>query len=231
MRIPACAVVAFVLTPTTALPQPSPASVPNYLLAAANGPLYDFALLAAHARLPVGLELHESDDPQPFRPTVRLPEPDDVEQTVSLSTVIATFNSTHRDYRAELVDGVMVVRPRVGRAAFLDGPSGLESVVTVTGVPAALRTIFSPLDPGLLGPWVGSGSGRHALDDLTAQLTIDGSPGHTVLSTLNQILEQRQAGWYVVTRRRDGAWDIVKFGRLLPNFGKSETVMRPRAVP
>ncbi len=188
-----------------------------------------FALLAVHARVPVGLELHDDDDPQPFRLSVKRPDPGVVEESVPLATVIDAFNSAQREYRAELMDGVMVVRPRTGRAAFLDGASGLEAVVTVTGVTQALRTVFSPLDPGLAGPWVGSSYGP--LEDLTSQVTIDGSPGRTVMNTLNQIAGQRQAGWYVVTRGVDRRREIARFGSLQPRLSRSTMAIKPRSVP
>ena len=225
MRIPVI-VVGLGLIGTVAFARPQSVGAPRHLLAAAGDPLFDFTLLAANAHVPVGVELHENDDPQPFRHTASPRDQTVAVETVPLDDVIGAFNRAHRDYQAKLADGVIVIRPSVGRTAFLDQPSHIGSVISLTGVSSALRTIMSPLDSNLLGRAVGSVTGRGALADLTAQLTLDGSPGRTVMSTLNQVAKQRQAGWYLVTRYQTGVWTVVRFGSLDSYFGRTVVTLK-----
>src|SRR5258706_15722161 len=125
-------------------------SVPSPLLDAASRSPAEFVVALAHASIPAGLEIRESDDVVPSRP----PAFDiDREQRVSLDGLIATFNAAHPDYHAVVMrGGVTVVRPFKGTLPFLDQPSSLSNVIAVTGALAAARLVFTAVDPGLAGP-------------------------------------------------------------------------------
>ena len=67
--------------------------------------------------------------------------------------VLAAFNGQREDYRAVAAKaGPVVIRPAAGRLAFLDAASDISSTVTVIGIMAAARRVFTPLDATLAGP-------------------------------------------------------------------------------
>lgn len=184
-------------------------TVPSSLLVAASRSPVEFIKALAYASIPSGLEIRESDDVMPS------PRPRafdiDREQRVSLDGLIATFNAAHPDYHAVVMRGrVTVVRPIKGTLPFLDQPSSLSNVVTVTGALAAARLVFTPVDSLLAGPILNSLG--HKGEDIPVLL--DGSGGRTVVDTLNQIVTQAPGRSWVVTTReeRDGGVRVIGFG-------------------
>lgn len=184
-------------------------TVPSSLLVAASRSPVEFIKALAYASIPSGLEIRESDDVMPS------PSPGafdiDREQRVSLDGLIATFNAAHPDYYAVVMrGGVTVVRPIKGTLPFLDQPSSLSNVVTVTGALAAARLVFTAVDPRLAGPILNSLG--HKGEDIP--VVLDGSGGRTVVDTLNQIVTQAPGRSWVVTTReeRDGGVRVTGFG-------------------
>jgi hypothetical protein len=105
----------------------------------------------------------------------------------------------------------IVIRPVAGSAQFLDSESTLSDAIVVVGTMAALRRIFSPVDPRLLGPAVGSELGWEASANMSKEFLVDGG-GRRVIETLNQIAVQTPGAWQVTTRLAEGAPQIIAFG-------------------
>jgi hypothetical protein len=182
-------------------------TVPTSLLAAAKQSPAEFVMALANTSIPAGLEIRESDDVKPSRrPAYDI----DSKETVALAELVESFNAQHRDYRAVVTrGGVTVVRPVKGTLPFLDQPSSLSHAVTVTGVTAALRRVFSPLTPGRTGPILNS-LGRKGED---IPVVVDGSGGRTVIDTLNQIVVQAPGrAWMVTTQQEQDAVRVISFG-------------------
>jgi hypothetical protein len=183
-------------------------TVPSSLLVAASRSPVEFIKALAYASIPSGLEIRESDDVMPSP----LPRAFDIDrERVSLDGLIATFNAAHPDYHAVVMrGGVTVVRPIRGTLPFLDQPSSLSNVVTVTGALAAARLVFTPVDSRLAGPILNSLG--HEGEDVPVLL--DGGGGRTVVDTLNRIVTQAPGRSWVVTTReeRDGGVRVIGFG-------------------
>jgi hypothetical protein len=81
--------------------------VPSVLLDKAAAAPVDFVAALVEAKVPAGLEVFAGEELFSAKPEV----PDDPNSRVALSTVIDAFNGQHRDYTAQLRNGVVVVRP------------------------------------------------------------------------------------------------------------------------
>jgi len=179
---------------------PIPPAVPSYLLGAAQRPPVEFAMALLTARVPCGLEIRESEDRPHERPVSKIGPQGDV----PLSDVVRAFEAHHRDYRAAVVGGVLVIRPRTDVLPFLDAPSTISTPTPITGVMVALRRVFSPLVPRWGRGGISIGSGGHG-SGRELRVVLDGRGGRTVIDTLNQIVLQAPGrAWEVVTRK-DGA--------------------------
>jgi hypothetical protein len=180
--------------------------VPLFLREAARRSPLEVNMSLVEAHVPAGIEVRESDDVYP-----KQGHRDDMSQAgqVSLSDVIETFNATHADYRADVIDGVAVIRPVAARAPFLDQPSRLDRETTIMGSMAAMRRIFVSLDATLASAGIGSSSSP--MD--TQPMTIGGA-GLKVIDALNQIAKQRPVAWNVITRATPGneTSAIIAFG-------------------
>jgi hypothetical protein len=201
-------------------------AVPSHLLAAVERPLMEFVAQLAHASIPTGVEVREIDHELPRPPFVR---PTGQEEVVPRAQLVTAFNGRNPDYRAAWVGNVFMIRPVRGRVNFLDSRSSIVSETTVIGIDQTLRTILSPLNPRLLAPVLGAGSGREALKGLTAQIVLNGANGRTVIDTLNQVVLQFPGAWHVRTRRQDGEWQISGFGFVYSDFISYMAPMPPQA--
>lgn len=174
----------------------------------------------ADASVPSGLELWSSDRVPPDKP------PFDINRrpTVGLAELAQAFNTYHDDYRAAVLDGVLVVRPARRRAAYLDRDSKLEPMV-VTGLMAAERKIFADLDPALAKPGGLAGSTINLDPSESGEYTnvfLDGG-GRKVIDVLNQLAKQTQRAWLVITSNDDQAPRVLEFG-LIHRGGSSTHV-------
>lgn len=182
----------------------TPRTVPAYLLTAVDWPLAEFCRLAARVT-PSGFETRELDDVAPLRSTA-VPEG---QATATLTELVAAFNRANRIYRAESIDGVLVVRPVEGRSRLLDSPSPIIQPTTQIGVMASIRRILLPSDPE--GVRAGSAMGLRAAEGLSKPITLDGSGSRRVLDTLNQVAVQTPGAWQVITRRAADETQIVRY--------------------
>jgi hypothetical protein len=179
----------------------------------------EFAMLLANAAIPVGLEVDVADRSPSSMP------PFDVAKELSAPapSVVAAFNSNHRDYRATVLDGVIVIRPSANQASYLTEKIGADELVQ-TGAMRALQRVFSGLTPnprlrsegGLVGSRLGV-TGTDAGDYSTVTLR----SGTTVLDALNDIALQSGQGWVVVTAGAGGSAEIVQAGLLHKRGSKS----------
>ena len=208
---------------TTAMAGQTGLTVPSSLLLAASRSPVEFMMALAYASIPAGLEIRESDDVVPSRPPAFAI---DRKQTVSLDGLVATFNAAHPDYHAVVMRGVTVVRPINGTLSFLDEPSSLSQVVTVTGAMAAARRVFAAVNPGLTGPILNSMG--HKGDDIP--VVLDGSGGRTVIDTLNQIVTQAPGrSWMVTTREEQDGVRVIDFGFIEADGSRRHMPMRRNA--
>jgi hypothetical protein len=159
-------------------------------------------MLLAAASVPSGIELREIDDLSSVRPDY------DFDQTskVPASELVTMFNTQHRDYAANIIDGVIVIRPADGRVSFLDQPSTIAGRIEVTGLLTAAKAVFVPLDPRMTGPAVSSMLGDVDRGE-NARIVLTGAlKGKNVLNLLNDIV-RRSDEWQnrqvrVLSRRR-----------------------------
>lgn len=197
-------------------------TVPSSLHVFVSRSPVEFTMALANTSVPSGLEIRESDNVMPSSPPAVSVDP---KERVALSDLVESFNAQHSDYTAVVMrGGVTVVRPTSGRLAFLDQPSSISQVVTVTGAMAAARRVFAALDPGLAGPVLNSAG--HRGDDVP--LVLDGRDGQTVTDTLNQIVTQAPGrAWVVTTRQEQNTVRVVGFGFLEADGSRRYQPMRP----
>lgn len=193
-------------------------TVPADLVSIANRAPLEVVLTLASQSVPAGIEVFEADDRYPRRPPDFRPASS---RQVPLNDVVTAFNDSHPAYRATNVDGVFVVRPASGRVSFLDGQSTIPPATAVLGAMQAMKRILSPLDPQLLEPSVGSSLGRQAAKAFTAEVTLDGSGGRTVLQTLNQVVLQVPGAWQVTTRMEERQTEIVRLAFIYTDFSRT----------
>lgn len=212
------------LAVSTAMADQTGLTVPSSLLVAASQSPVEFAMALAYASIPSGLEIKESDDVPPSRPPAFDIDP---QRRVALDDLVTTFNVQHRDYRAVVMrGGVIVVRPIDRTLSFLDKPSSLSQEVTVTGVMAAARHVFAAVDPGLTGPVLNS-IGRK-VDNIP--VVLDGTGGRTVIDTLNQIVTQAPGCvWVVTTRDQQNGLRVIGFGFIQGDGSRRTQPMRDGA--
>lgn len=183
--------------------------VPVGLLAAAQNSPVEFVMALADASVPAGLEIRASERTPRRKPELNIaPQP-----TQSIAELVRVFNEFHRDYRAALVDDVLVIRPSDKRSAYLDQQSTIGRP-TVTGLFPAIRTVFSSLHPSVnpRGGIVGSTTGVGPEEDFHGSVfTLDGQ-GHTVIQVLNQIARQTRRAWFVGISNDDSSPRIIEFG-------------------
>ena len=198
------------------------ATVPDYLIAATRRPFAEFLLLVANASIRAGLEVKEPDN----LPVRRPPRPPTGEiMHVPREQLVTTLNARWPGYHASWVGDVLLIRPLMGRIEFLDSPSPIQAPTTIVGLSQTLRTIFSPIKPGLLNPSTGSLTGNEAAKAFTERFVLDGSNGRTVIDTLNQVTLQHQGAWWVTTRLTDGKWQPAEIGFVYSDLAR--TRIRP----
>lgn len=204
------------------------AQVPAGIVAAADQEPLAFVMSLADASIPVGFEVPRSHWVLPRRvPDFNVAR----EPAVPFPNLVQRFNARHADYKATIMDGVVVVRP-VGRAAaYLDQPSTLGPV-TVTGVTFAVRMVFSGLDPKWATPPTGGitysgGAGDRWLTAERMVFSFDGT-GRSVLDVLNEIVKQANCSWYVLTSDGD-APAVLQFGLMYGRGSLTHTVVEAQS--
>ena len=198
-----CALGAVALASNIVMARQSPRTVPTYLVSTVDRPLAEFCRLVARV-MPAGFETREADDVAPLRSTT-IP---DGQATATLTELIAAFNRANGIYRAESIDGVLVVRPIDARSRLLDSPSPIRTPTTQLGVMQSIRSALSVETQGVRA---GSASGLLSLEGLSKSITLDGSGSRRVLDTLNQVAVQTPGAWQVITRRIADEITIVRY--------------------
>src|SRR5580704_9503588 len=113
---PALTRVAILLTVGLTVRVPAATQAPAGLIATAGAAPGVFTDYLVEASIPAGIELRQADMPLTFPPKIAI----DRTNAIAASELVNTFNDRQRGYRAALVDGVFVIRPVAGRAAYLD---------------------------------------------------------------------------------------------------------------
>lgn len=202
-----------------------PTAVPEYLVAATERPLHEFLLLVANASIRAGFEIKEADN---ARVGVSSRPPTGELKQVSREQLVTAFNARKPGYRAVWVGDVLLIRPALGRLEFLDSGSPIQTPTTIVGVSAALRTIFSPINPRPPNAVAaGVATGIEAGKAMTKEFTLDGSNGRTVIDTLNQVTLQHPGAWWVATRVVEGKSQPTEFGFVYTDFARSRIRMMP----
>jgi hypothetical protein len=191
------------------------AEVPASLLAAAGTDPRTFVSILTHVGVPAGLEIRESSDQLPSS-SPRLWDPEQwtaervaQQNKVPLPQIVAAFNQQHGDYKAAVLDGVLVVRPAERRVAYLDG-HGPTGQLHAAGLMSLAETVFAPLDARLDKPGGRAGSriGPIGVDvdygdglDLVVEAW-----DRNVLDILNEVVRNAPGhSWIVVTSDGDPA--------------------------
>jgi hypothetical protein len=148
------------------------------------------------AGIPAGIELPERDMPRSFPAPLTL----DPAVTMPAAELAALFNERHPDYRADVQDGVFVIRPASGRAAYLDQPAPAPRM-QVRGLMAATRRLFGPLDPKLETPAGKASPPIGGVDESGETIVLDLAPaGKPVLRVLNEIVSHApHRAWLALT--------------------------------
>lgn len=200
-------------------------TVPEYLVAATERPFAEFLLTVSNASIRVGAEIKEADNPPPSRSS--RPPKGEITQ-IPREQLVTAFNARRPGYHAAWVGDVLVIRPVIGRMAFLESPSPIQAPTTIVSLTRALRTIFSPLKPELLIGVTGIfASGNEAGKALSERFTLDGSNGRTVIDTLNQITLQHPGAWWVTTRLIEDKWQPTEIGFVFSDFARTRIRMMP----
>ena len=179
-------------------------------------------MLLAHASIPVGLEIYGSDSEPRTMPEWQSIRSDEM---IPLDVVIEAFNESHRDDKAGLMDGVVVIRPVARRAPFLDQPL-MVSDVEVVGVETALRKMFKAIDPSVDPSGGIVGSRRVTPEQAGGYVSVRFTPGKTVLQTLNEIASRTGLSWEVVTTRsteQEGV-SLIVFAGILHRRGTTSGI-------
>lgn len=204
------------LLATQVAPPTNDPQVPSGLRrSAAQEPIL-FVMALADASVPAGFEVRKSDLLPRGRPVLQSTG----QPTVGLHEIVAIFNTHHTDYRAAIMDGVVVIRP-VGRtAAYLEATIDIVQIA-VTGVMEAARRIFGPLDPSLVHP--GGRLGSSINTDTTdtgdnAVISIHGAG--RVIDLLNDVVRQSPRAWLVEITDDLSDPEVSRFG-FMHNAGTS----------
>ena len=189
-------------------------TVPAELLALANRTPLEFANMLATACVPSGIELREIDDVYTSgRPEVTPDTHFDLETRIPANRVADAFNENHREYRADWMEGVMVIRPREGQVAFLDEPSELTETFEIVGVMNAARRILCQLQSSLCsGVVLGSQIGSLETAGFHDHIRLDPANRPRVIDMLNQIVRQSPRTWNVVTRSQINLSQVLSYG-------------------
>lgn len=184
--------------------------VPAALLAAVGEPPLVFIGLLAEAAVPAGLEIKQ---PERFRPASKAYDIDR-DSTTSVAELIKVFNLSNRDYRAESMADVVVIRPAERKAAYLDS-SAPPGWISGRGLMSMTEKLFAPLHPTLAISGGRPGSllspmGMEIDRGENVQLTVDATR-RRVIDVLNEIAKQAPGHPWLVTTD-DPAAKIVRFG-------------------
>jgi hypothetical protein len=210
--------------------------VPESLLEAARANPYTFVHLLSQTGVPAGLELREADRPRrgDFRPQWQ-PEALAKQDRIPLAMVLTEFNKSQRAYRAELVDGVINVRPAERRSAYLDSPA-ITGTIRERGLMNVASRLFEPLSAtksvaggriSVLSSPVGVDIDRGENIDVALEAT-----DKPVVQLLNEIIARTtQQAWLVVTSEMDAAQlqspRVVRFGFIHQHWTTTERPIQP----
>jgi hypothetical protein len=183
--------------------------VPVSLLAHANADPKTFVHLLAEAGVPAGLEMRQADFERRFglaRPWDRADWSQEKlarQAKVPIEQVVSAFNEHHADYRATIIDTVVVIRPVPQRVTYLDSPAPFGRLRAV-GLMTIAERVFASLDPALDRPGGRPGSSLGQADrGWNLELSVTGV-GLTILEALNEIVRQAPGHqWLVVTTAGD----------------------------
>lgn len=188
--------------------------VPSSLLSAAVTDPMNFASLLTASGVPAGVEIRESDR---LRIRQRRPPPAEAQpRLVPIEELTAVFNKGQSEYVAVVQDGVVVIRPRSGRAAYL-GTRPFSGVIAGTGLMRVSEKVFAPLDRrldqpggrpasrlGQPGVEVDYGDGLH--------ISVNQADKLTVLDVLIQVAKQAPGHAWVVATAGEPTSRIMRLG-------------------
>ena len=194
-------------------------------------PPKDFVGALVDAGIPAGLELRRSDDSQPEMPdSLRYPDRDNRVRWPPATEIVERFNQQHRDYRAEVIDGVIVVRPIEQRSMTLDREVEVEQRI-VLGAMDAERAWLTAIDPTLgVGGVAGStmSSPERRGDGVPIYV---GGVRQSLVSGLNAIVRQvPHQAWLVITERRGDRTVVVQFGLIHADASTDRSGLRDPAA-
>lgn len=192
------ALVAFELTSTPWRPTTQSSELSARLERAASSPPLPFAMMLAHAGVPSGVVLGESEyrSPSGGRPDLNLPSG----SVTSVEALAKAFNASHSAHRAVVLGDVLVIHRGTQLPELLRQRSG-SGKGEVIGAMQAVRLAWSGVD-STLGPSgggvLGSAISRDPEDrPESMRVVFDGSESR-VVDALNAISRQTRRAWLVV---------------------------------
>lgn len=169
-----------------------------------------------------GLELKESDilHGSEIVPVALSPS-----AHTTATEVVAIFNENNATYRASMTEGVVVIRPAHGTAAYLDSAPGLTKIEG-RGLMWLVGNAFIPLDPSFagrsgLGSELGPADGTRPDTGEDIYMEIDGS-GRSVVSILNEIVRKAPTHAWLVTTDGAPVPTMLRLGIINPGHHSSE---------
>jgi len=197
------------------------AGAPASLIAMRAADPKTFVEVLAHLGVPAGLEIRQADYRRSYT-TGQGWHPDDWtreklarQPSVPLDDVVSAFNRRRGDYRATLMQGVVVIRPTRKPAAYLDSKPAFGRMEG-QGLDRVAEKIFAPLDSLLDQPGARVGSRLSAVgaevdfgDAL--QIAID-ARGLSPLDALNRMAAAAPGHAWIVVTTDDATPRIGRFG-------------------
>ena len=195
------------------------------------------AQMLVEAGCTVGLEVLRRDYEEFQKPSPRRWNPWNAnrdhfakEERVPITEFIRAFNTAHDMYGSDVRDGVVIIRPVAGRAAYLD-QRPLRGTLHAKGLFIMLPTLTEAMQGRVLtGGVVGSVLGTPGVEIDRAegvQFSVV-TDGRTVVEILNDIIAQSAPrGWWLI-RSNDASARIEQVG-FIHRFGSmsGQTVQLP----
>lgn len=178
----------------------APQAYNQWDLAAVRRPPLEFVMDLAHAAIPAGIEIRAAD-----RSNERYGDLSEVPPaTADRGQLARLFNQHHSTYHAQLIDGVVVVRPSQDATPYLGQTLAPDVVLRERGLMRTIERIFSVLDPRLsaAGPRVGSVLGPVGVDvDRGENLAVEiDARGRSLIQVLDDLARAAPGhAWLVVT--------------------------------
>src|SRR5688572_26033167 len=184
------------------------ATVPVSLLKAADLHVMSVAQMLVEARCSVGLEIRRQDhesfatSKQRWNPWTMNREHFDVQSRAPVQDFLSAFNASQESYSAEVMDGIVLLRPRSGRAMYLESRP-LTGVIQARGLMIMMATLTAAMEGRVLSGGIAASDISPVGVEVDRATSVEFSvnaDGKTVLEVLSAVAQQAAPrGWLVIT--------------------------------